>query len=165
MSLKFTYSLGIGINFIKSLDLGDVTANLTLTRGEVLQDTTAALHADVVYHDARTLADGANETLDIHDGSLSDAFGDALTIDKLKAIYIKNNSTDANLLIGGAAATQMGLFNDVSDVLKLRPGGELLLTAPDADGIDVTANADLKITHDGTGSSELTYDIIVAGSD
>ena len=165
MSLTLKIALSFGINYQKTVGLGNVSANFGLSKGVTLDDLTPAAAADVVFQDNRTLADGTNETLDIHDGSLSDAFGDAVTIDELKMIYIKNNSADANLLIGGAAATQLGLFSDVSDVLVLRPGGELLLTAPAVAGIDVTTNADLKIAHDGTGSDSLTYDIIIAGSD
>ena len=165
MSLAATIKLLMRLTHTKAVDLSTLSDPLSLSRGVELTNGTGANQADTVWHDTRTLADGANETLDLHDGSLTDVFGDAVTIDELKVLYIKNNSTDANLLIGGAAATQLGLYNDVSDILKLRPGGEFLVTAPDAAGIDITTNSDLKIAHDGTGTSSLTYDIIAIGVD
>lgn len=165
MSLTAKLNILLNITHTKDLDLNTLRDAINLTKGVSLANGTGANQADAIFHDSRTLADGANETIDLHDGSLEDAFGDALTLDKLKAIYIKNNSSDAYLHIGGAAATQLGLFNDVSDILKLPPGGEFLMTAPDANGIDVSTNSDLKLAHDGTGSSSLTYDIIAVGVD
>ena len=134
-----------------ALDLSNTIDQVNMTRGKNFGNGTGANQADTIWHDNRTLADGADETLDIFDGSLTKADGVALTMSKLKGIYIRNNSTDANLEIGGAAATQLGLFADVSDILSLPPGGDFLMTAPDANGIDCTTNAHLKIAHDGTG--------------
>jgi hypothetical protein len=101
--------------------------------------------------------------LALDDSSLSDAFGTAIAMTKLKGLMIRNNSSDANLEIGGAAATVLGLFKDVSDILVLPPGGLFVFTAPDANGVDCSTNADLKIAHDGSGTSSLTYDIAVWG--
>lgn len=165
MALKFTANIGLGLSDVRPGNFGNLTDAFTLTRGQVLADSTAALFADISWYDTRTLTDAASETIDLHDGSLTDAFNVALTLDAVKAIYIKNTSDDAILLIGGAAANQLDLFADVSDIFKLRPGGELLIIAPDVDGIDTTVNAHLKLAHDGTGSSDLIYDIIIAGKD
>ncbi|MCE5185077.1 MAG: hypothetical protein LLF76_03010 [Planctomycetaceae bacterium] len=165
MGLKSIISLTLDLMHTKSLDLNTLQDKLNLSRGVTLENGTGANQADTLFHDTRTLADGADETLDFHDGTLSDAFGTPVTIDELKAIYIKNNSAAAGLLVGGALANAMGLFADASDILKLPPGGEFLLTAPGAAGIDITTNADLLIAHDGTGDDALTYDIVVIGVD
>lgn len=165
MSLIAKINVLLNITHTKDVDLNTLRDTMNLTRGVSFTDGTGANQAEVIFHDNRTLADAANETIDLQDGTLSDPFGDAVTMSKLKALYIKNNSTDANLLIGGAAATVLSLFADVTDILPLRPGGEFLITAPDANGIDVSTNADLKLAHDGTGSSSLTYDIVAIGVD
>ena len=166
MSLSATLNILFNCINTKALDLNTARDILALTGGVTFTDGTGANQADTLFHDTRTLADGANETLDLYaSGTLTDAFGDALTIETLKALYIKNNSTDANLLIGAAAVNAIGLFSDSSDILKLPPGGELVFIAPDATGVDITTNKNLKIAHDGTGSSDLTYDIIVIGVD
>jgi hypothetical protein len=36
---------------------------------------------------------------------------------------------------------------------------------PDVNGIDITTNDELRLEHDGTGTSDLIYDIIVLGVD
>jgi len=40
-----------------------------------------------------------------------------------------------------------------------------LWTAPDATGLDVTTNKNLKLEHDGTGSDDLVYRIVLIGVD
>ncbi len=163
MSLSAKLNLLLNIVHTKTLDLDTARDAINLSRGVSLENGTGANQANSIWHDNRTLADAANETIDLHDGSLLNAFGDALVLTKLKAIYIKNNSVDACLLIGAAATVQLGLFNVVTDVLKLQPGGELFITAPNDTGIVTTTNSKLKLAHDGTGTSNLTYDIIVVG--
>jgi len=49
--------------------------------------------------------------------------------------------------------------------MKLPPGGKFLWTAPNADGLTITTNKNLKLAHDGTGSSTLTYNIVAIGID
>ena len=157
--------INIKATLTNSLDLATSASTLNTSRGPTLANGTGANQVNMVFHDQRTLADAANETLDLNDGSLTDALGVALTLETLKVLYIKNTSVDANLLIGGAGANSIGLFGDVSDIISLPPGGELLITAPDATGIDISTNSDLKLEHDGTGSSNLVYDIIALGVD
>ena len=145
-------------------DLSSVNDKLSFTAGANFADGTAADQANTLWSDTRTLADGANEELDIHDGTISNNFGNPLTLTKLKGLYIRNNSADANLLIGGGATTPIGIFSDAAnDKLKLPPEGENLFIAPNVDGVDVTTNSHIKIAHDGTGTATLTYDIIVIG--
>lgn len=165
MALTAQLDLTMNLTYTAAKDLSTVTDTISLSRGKTFTNGTGANKANVLFHDQRTLADGANETIDLQDGTLTDTLGTALTMDILRAIYIKNNSTDASLLIGGAVATQLGLFADTSDILTLPPGGEFFMTAPDATGIDTTTNSDLKLEHNGTGTSSLTYDIIVVGED
>lgn len=168
-SLTAKTNILFSVTHTKTLDLNTLRDVISTTRGKNFTNGTGANQANVIWHDNRTLQDpptaDANETLDVNDGTLTDAFGDAVTVAKLKAIYVKNNSADANLLIGGATATQLELFADPCDILKVRPGGEFFLTSPDATGITVGNNSDLKLAHDGTGSSSLTYDIILIGVD
>ena len=164
-SLTAKILLNIGIEYSVTDDLSTKEAPIRKSRGVSLTNGTGANQADTVFQDIRTLTDAQAETINLHDGSLENDFGTALTLDILKVLYIKNNSSDPNLLIGGAATNQVGLFADGGDILTLRPGGEFLLIAPDVNGIDVTADPNLKITHDGTGSDSLTYDIIMVGID
>jgi len=165
MSLSGKFGLSLVATDDSTDELSRLVDYLNLSRGVTFSEGEGANQIDMVFHDQRTLVDGANETLDIHDGSLTNKVGVPITMDKLKALYIKNGSTEAGLIIGGAAADQLGLFSDVSDKLVLPPGGEFLIIAPGASGIDCSSNSDLKLEHDGTGSSSLIYDIVIFGVD
>jgi len=127
---------------------------------------TSANQFEIVYADTVTLADGANTTVDLYaSGSYLDVFGQALTMEALKLLYIKNNSSDATLLVGGGASVDLLIFADTSDIIKIPPGGTFLWTDPSAAGIDLTTNKNLYIEHDGTGSSSMNVDIIALGLD
>ena len=165
MTLSAQIAIKFNLSNQKALDLNTAKDIVSMSRGINFQNGTGANQANKLFHDTRPLGDAANETIDLHDGTLKDAFGDPLEIDKLKVLYIKNNSKDANLLVGGAAATQIGLFADVTDILKLPPEGDFFFSAPGDAGVDVTTNSDLKLEHDGTGSNGLTYDIVAVGVD
>lgn len=165
MTLSGRMTMSIVVTDDNTDELSRLVDYLNLSRGVTFSEGEGANQFNMAFHDQRSLADGANETLDFHDGSLTNKVGVSITMDKIKALYIKNTSTEASLIIGGAAANQLGLFADGSDKLVLPPGGEKLFIAPGASGVDCSSNSDLKLEHDGTGSSELVYDIVVFGVD
>ena len=154
----------------KALDMSTVQDSVT-TDGIIswaLAFGTAADQANDVWHDQRTLAQSATEELDVS-GTLLNAFGDTFTPARIKAIFIKTSSgSTANLLVGGAAANAFStMFSDASDVLVIRgAGGGVMLMAPDATGYVVTgATGDLlKMTHDGSTTEDMVYDIILIGA-
>lgn len=164
-ALTAKISLGLTTQFTGSGDLSTPTDQMNITRAIEFTSGTGANQADVLFADSRTLADGANEVLDIYaSGTLLTPLGTALTMTKAKAIYVYNTSADASLLIGGGT-TPLAICADGSDILKLPPGGKLVFTAPLAAGIATTTNKNLKFEHDGTGSSTLTYEVVVIGID
>ena len=167
MALTANFVLNVNFSFTNPLDLttpkdvGNLPFSLVLTNG------TGDNQADRIWHDQRTLAHGANETLDFHDGTLYDAFG-ALTLDKLKALVIVNYSVEACLLVGGAVATVLPLFADDTDIIKVPFGSALQpgwIAWANPKGLDISSASDLKLAHDGTGSASLTFKIIAVGVD
>ncbi len=128
---------------------------------------TGAGAVNVVYADTITLADAANTTLDLFaSGSLLDVFNIALTMTALKFLYIKNNSADATLLVLGTAVTALPICSDPSDIIKIPPGGDVILwNDPSAAGLVVSTNKDLKLEHDGTGANTMDVDVFALGLD
>jgi hypothetical protein len=171
MALTGQFQLVMNLLANVSLDLGVREFRLRTYWGPTITDGNAADQGQVLYADTITLADGGNTTLDFYDGTLLDVNGVALTMTELKGLVIRNNSADATLLIGGAAGTQLALFNDAaSDKLKLPPGSTtnpsiFAICVPSATGIVCSTNSDLKLEHDGTGSSTMNVDIVAWGSD
>lgn len=166
MALSTVITINIATSFTGSPDLGTLTKKLSENWNITLTSGTGANQANMIFDDERTLADGANETLDLYaSGSLLDAFGNALTIETLKLLCLYNQSSDASLLIGGGASLDLGILADTSDQIVLPPGGKFIWSAPDATGLDITTNKNLYLAHNGTGTSTLTYDIVAIGVD
>jgi hypothetical protein len=165
MALSTRILIKLNISLVDAENMGTRRHDINENRGITLTDGTGANKADTLWDDVRTLTDAASEELDLQDGTLTDSLGNAVTMDILRGLYIKNTSTDASLLIGGAAATQLGLFANGSDILTLPPGGEFVYTAPDVNGLDTTTNPHLKLAHNGVGTSDLIYHIVAVGED
>jgi hypothetical protein len=167
MATRITGTAGARID-IRAFLAGD----LAETQAPVLVDNfgwtygTGSNQVQVIYADTVNLADGANTTIDLYaSGSYLDVYNQALTITALKFLYIKNNSSDATLLLFGGASNDLDIIADTSDKVKVKPGGVFLWVDPSAAGLDITTNMNLKIEHDGTGSSSMDVDIIAMGLD
>jgi len=122
-------------------------ANLALSQD--FAAGTGSEQGDLVFGpDRRTLAGGANESLDLAGGSLVDAFGNALTFTKVRALVIQNLSATKILTIGNDANPFVFLGAGTHTVV-LRPKGKLALDNP-VTGWTVTADTGdkLKIAND-----------------
>ena len=166
MSLTTNVKLAFNCSFVTDRDLSNTTDPLHIDRSITWTDGDAADKANMIFHDKRSLADGASEELNLYDsGSLEDPHGELLTMEKLKLVYLYNTSADATLLVGAATATPVDLCSDPTDIIEIPPGGKFLWTAPGAAGIDVTTNKFLKLEHNGDGTSALVYEIVLIGCD
>lgn len=101
-------------------------------------------------------------------GTLS-PLGVAYTLSKVLAILIKNRATASgdNLVIGGkgTSAAWTSPFGSNAHTVTIRPGGYLLMVAPDATGYAVvnTTNHLLKIAN-SSGANSVDYDLIIIGA-
>ena len=165
MNLAATAKILLQLVGTNPLDLVTPQANHDITTQVDYTTGAGANQANEVFSDTRTLADNTSESLDLA-GSLTNPFGVTVAFARVKLIYIKNKSSTQVLSIGGAASNQfVNWVADSSDIIKLRPGGVLLLIAPDATGYAVTAGTGdlLKIANGNAGQST-DYDIILVGA-
>lgn len=145
------------------LDLKTALANLDYQTNAAFDNGSGANQASMTWDDTRTLTTGANETLDLN-GSLTDANGASVTFTKVKVLFIRNKGT-TTLSIGGAAANGfISPFGTSTDLIKVMPGGMLLLVAPDANGFACAAGTadQLKIANSAGASCD--YDIVIIGA-
>jgi len=145
--------------------LGTSKDPLTVNGGVQFTDGDGSGEIDVMYGAYQTaLADGANTTLDLADGTLTDRFGRGVEFDTIKGLYIKNNFAAGELHVGAAASTPVtGLVDvDATGLLVIQPGGEIMLLFG-ASGIDVETNCHLKLEHDGSGAAAGSFDIVIVG--
>lgn len=163
-SLAATIQASVSATVGKIDEMITLTGVISETLGITFALGTGANQADSIFSDQRTLTDAANETLNfLAAGSLEDKLGEAIDYDILKAIVIKNTSTDASLIIGATGAGQMAIFGANTESIILPPGGVFEFISPDVNGVDISTNASLKFEHDGVGTSDLIYKIIVLG--
>lgn len=145
-------------------DLGTPAIDVNVASQILFASGTASGQADRLFSDTRSLAGSTSENLDLA-GSLTDAFGAALTFVKVRGIVIKAGAANnGDLIVGGAASNGfVGPFADVSDKIKIPAGGVFVLTAPAAGWTVTAATGDLlKIDNSGAGAG--TYDIVIFGT-
>ena len=160
-SAKFNIGLTMAYSLME--EMSELSDYLNQSRGATFSEGEWANQINLIFHDQRPLGDGANETLDFHDGSLTNKVGQTITMDIFKGLFVRNNSTDSTLILGNAASNQLELFGAGTHTLVLQPGGDFMFLAPDADGVDCSTNGKLKIIHGGEGTSAPKYDIIAVG--
>lgn len=133
--------------------------NYTISNGS------GAGQADMIFQDQRTLGASASESLDIQTGALTDIFGNAITLSKVKAIIVTALGTNTNnVLVGGAGSNAFsGPFGSTTDYATIVPGGMLVLVAPTAGGYTVDGTHKLLKVANSAGTTGVTYNIIIFG--
>jgi hypothetical protein len=167
MEEVMTVAADIGITLATQLkgsaDLEVVTSVITEAYKVALTDGTGAKQADKIWADRRTLADGANESIDLS-GALLDALGNSVAFTKLKAVIIVSNAANTTALtLGNVANGIVGFFGAATHSITVGPGGMFLIASPDATAYAVVAGtADLLKIANAAGAAA-TYDIFVIG--
>lgn len=159
--LSATASTKLIVSYAGAPDIGSVIQTANDQADTSFTDGSGANQAQKYWADTRTIAASGSENLDLA-GVLADIFGSVLTLTKIKVLRIRAAAGNTNnVVIGGhATAAWLGPFGDVTDTLAIKPGGELLLIAPDAAGYGVTATTGdmLKVANSG-GTTGVTYTI------
>jgi len=154
--------------FEESLDLSIVTDSSKLEYSKGLSDGVGENQADLLWHDTRTIAAGANDDLDLtalvkslHGGSIT------LSLAKVKAILIHNTAEDAaeDLQVDSSApASIVAPFGgSATSLVEIPADSPLLLVNRNAGWPVVEGSADiLRITNLGTGP--IDYKIVIVGT-
>lgn len=149
-----------------TLDLTYAQAVLAYAKTGSLSTGTGANQADRIFSDQRTIVISGTDDLDLAGTSLQDNLGQNLSIARIKvlAVYASAGNTN-NVVMGVGTAPVTTILGGTTPTLNIRPGGMMLLTAPDAVAYGVTATtADiLRFANSGAGTS-VTYDIVIIGS-
>jgi hypothetical protein len=163
MALSVTIKASVRGSQDVALDLGTAILPIDVSAAFALADGTGADQANRYFSDRRTLTGaGGTEDLDLA-GGITDAFGNVITMTKLKVLIFKNNSTTDTFQISRPVANGLALFVAASDAITVRPGGIVMVATADSTAYAVTAGTGdlLTITKQGSGSA--TYDIVLVG--
>lgn len=166
MSVTGRLLVDLAVGLSTPLDLASASSPLKYVKQLDLANGSGAGQANKVFHDQRTLAASGTEDLDLA-GSLTDPLGVSLTFAKIRMILIYAAAANTNLVVVGGASSNgfITWAGDATDKVKIRPGGLLLLTAPDATAYAVTASTgDLLTVANSSSGTGVTYDIVLLGS-
>lgn len=166
MSVTGRLLADLAVNLTSSLDLASNSSPLHYVKQLDLANGSGANQINKVFHDQRTLSASGTEDLDLA-GVLTDPLGATLTFTKIRLILIYAAAANTNLVVVGGAGSNgfITWVGDATDKVKIRPGGLLLLTAPDATGYAVTATTgDLLTVANSSSGTGVTYDIVLLGS-
>lgn len=156
-------------NFENSLSNSTTEDSTTYKLVQSWTDGTSTNNVNQMWHDRRTvtLATGSDD-LDLA-GSLTNAFGNTVTFATVREIVVYNRSTTAgeDLYVGAATSNALSSLFEGSTTAKItvRASGIFVISAP-LDGYTVTAgSADvLRVNHSGS-VGDITYDIIIKGTE
>jgi hypothetical protein len=165
MTLSVSTHFALDARYVKALDLTSPLDELIYVRRIDLASGIGANQADLLWHDQRTLAASGTEDLDLA-GGLTDAFGTALTMVKVKELVVCAAAGNTNdVQVTRPAANGVPLFLAASDGIAVPPGGMIHLQAPGAAGVAVTAGTGdlITVTNGGAGTS-VTYDVVIIGT-
>lgn len=169
MACTTTVKADITSTLTKSLDLSTPTDRVPIAESDAFTNGTGAGKVAKHWSDSRSFGTGGSEQIDLQD--LTDAFGDDLTFDKVRVLYVKNNSTEESLYVGAPSLNFFdALFGAASDKIIIPPGGFILLSCgtSDASGWDVPTLPDvdsqIEIGEEtAVGTLGVQYDIFIAG--
>lgn len=166
MALNTRVDLAVGSVLTGSLDL-DSTPKTALSKAYsiALSSGVGSGMADQLWFDKRTILASANDDLDLA-GSLVNGLGATVTFARIKGICIYSLPANVNNLhIGGGSNPFINWVANSSDIVVVRPGGLMLLMAPDATAYAVTATTGdiLRVTNAAAGSS-VEYEIVLIGA-
>jgi hypothetical protein len=163
MALVTNIGVRIDAALSSTVGLAPVQALLAVLKSIALASGTGADAADKIYTSEASIATGATLSLDLA-ASLEDALGAAFTPAKLKLLLIYSRTTNTtNLTLFGDAAS-VPIVNTAATTMTMRPGGLLLIVAPDATAIAVTAtSADIIKIVNASGATAVV-DIVLIGT-
>lgn len=166
MTLAAIVDAGIVGTLDVPIDIGTVRHSLGFNPNIAFTDGAGLNQAQQLFSDHRTIAASGTDDLDLN-GVLKDAAGNLIALTKIKAILIRAAAGNANnVVVGGAPANQdFSMFGSATDKVQIKPGGFMMLCAPDANGYAVTPGTGdiLRIANGGAGTS-VDYDIVIIGA-
>lgn len=166
MTAQATLSASIVGLLSGAVDIGDVAHSLSFTPSITFGDGSGANQITRIFADNRTISASSNDDLDLA-GVLVDAIGQTVALARVRGILIRAAAANVNnIVVGGASSNGFISWAGASaHTVIVRPGGLLLLAAPDATAYGVTAGtADiLRIANSGAGST-VNYDIVILGA-
>lgn len=144
-----------------ALDLTTARAQVVLEVDETIPTGTTNSTNDLVYQDTLSLAAAAT-SLDVR-GALTTPCGAAAAFVEITTLFVKNKATTDGYYVsmGAGAAPITTMWGASGDILKIGPGGFLLLHNP-ITGYGTTATT-ADILYLDPGANTIAIDLVICG--
>ena len=161
-TLSTRISVQIAALLADTLDLSTVRDNLEKIFTTEIPTGSSSGQANQVWHDARTIADGATDSLDLA-GALTNAIGQTVTFSSIKAVIIKFASGNTTAVaVTRPASNGVPIFSAASDAVPFAANGLFAWVNPGA-GITVTAGTGDLFNLVNAAGAAANYEINVIG--
>lgn len=165
MAVTSSFSIKIEAKQSIANEFGSSADERLMRVSQALADGTTGAKADLMYIAERTVADGANDDIDLA-GALVDTFGTTITMAEVVAVCVINQQQDGtanttDLTIGGATNAFVGFLGGTTPTIgPIKPGGVFFIAAGDAAGIGaVTGGSTDELRVANSAGAAATYQI------
>lgn len=161
-SLSATLDAKLKVNTTNARTINAATERIEYALTMALASTASSSVGKATHCYHKRIAGSTTPTsIDLSPIAEPDGVGQTVTATKIKALLIKNITTTAGVTVsvGGGSGCVSTIFGNTSDILVIRPGGFVLLYAPDAAGYAVTGTSADILTI--TGSDDCSVDFLV----
>jgi hypothetical protein len=155
MSVDASLSMGFIANDRRTVGLNTgVNIAASYSPSWSFTDGAGALQANIVYQSSAALVAGV-ANIDLS-GSLTDSYGTSILSARIKAFYFENRSASNIMTLGNATNPWITFLPSTSTAI-IRPGGAIMVVAPDATGYAVTAATGDLFKVAGTGTDAFYF--------
>lgn len=164
-TLAARLTVGASGTYSSAVDLATADQALKYAKNIDLTNGVGLNQADKLFTDTRTVAASTTEDLDVAAGALTDAFGTAFTLAKMKALIVCAASGNTNNVVLGGDINSVPFLSTAATTVSIKPGGCFQLVDPSLAAIAVTGGTGdiIQVANGGAGTS-VTYDIVIVGT-
>lgn len=165
-TLTGTVRAGCDWNFQNVLTLGNTVNQNTLSYANgAYTHGTGLSQVNKIYEKQHSISASSSLTLDLA-GSLTDDFGNTITMTAVKAIIIelKGSSGASSIQVGNATNPISSMWGGATNTMRILKEGILVLATTNASGYAVTAGSadELKIANNDA-SNAATVNVVILG--
>ncbi len=164
MALVVTGTTTLNSSFTETVTNGLITGSVgaNVSYSKTWTNGSGADQVNYVFTKSATLAISTPVTLTL--SALTDDSGRSIPFTKIRELVLKNNGT-AVMHIGAAAANPWAAIvgDAATDKIPIRPGGVLMMVAPDVTGFAVSSGASDQLKLD-PGATACPYELSLKGS-
>ncbi|MEV0993416.1 hypothetical protein [Nonomuraea sp. NPDC050202] len=166
MAFSLQGYLELAAELTSPLDLSTPSSQLRLSQQMNFAQGAGANQADMIWHDKRTIAASATDSLDLAGGLAGPFAGANLTFARIKFLFVRAAAANTNNVnVTRPASNGVPWALAAGDGFPVKPGGAFFWYDPTAAGVAVTGGTgDLIDMVNSAAGTPVTYDVVIVGA-